>query len=273
MTIDRNSDYHMHTTFSDGAAGVDEMAQAAIQKGLSRITITDHMPLPFDMRYAMEKERIDEYRRAVRAAQEKYAGRLDINMGIEIEYIPQHRFWIHSILKMGWDVSIVSVHTLIIDNTPHMVNGSKTEFEKLMSAVNYDIRTLYTLYFKILQAALKTGWFDIAGHLDVMKKHLGFQHSMNEQRLSYQALVEDTLDIIRDRNMKMEINLSGLDHPAKETYPGTWIVKKAVNKGIGVVLSSDAHCPEDIARGFEHYYLSPRLLPAGEYRPFAPTTA
>jgi DNA polymerase (family 10) len=39
---DLRGDLHMHTTLSDGLAGVEEMAQAARQRGLEYIAITDH---------------------------------------------------------------------------------------------------------------------------------------------------------------------------------------------------------------------------------------
>ena len=39
MRIDKQSDHHIHTVFSDGAAQIDEMVSVAIDKGLKAITI------------------------------------------------------------------------------------------------------------------------------------------------------------------------------------------------------------------------------------------
>jgi histidinol phosphatase-like PHP family hydrolase len=52
LLIDKTSDYHMHSVYSDGDASIDAMARSASDKGLTQVTITDHMPLPFDTRYA-----------------------------------------------------------------------------------------------------------------------------------------------------------------------------------------------------------------------------
>ncbi len=250
LKIDKTSDYHMHTQYSDGCASIDEMAISAIEKGLSQITITDHMPLPFDTRYTMNKHMVDQYKLALRQAQSKFSGKLKINMGIELEFVPEYRFWVHSISKMGWDYTIASVHRLSINGYSQLVNGTIDEFKSLFKHFDYDIRALYRVYYKTLQEALSTGWFDIAAHLDVIKKHNVDSTYFNEADPYYRALVVKTLDIIKEQGMKMEINTSGFNHPIKEQYPSHWIIQEAQNKGIPIVLSSDSHSPDTLGQYF-----------------------
>lgn len=250
MDIDKTGDYHMHTQFSDGQASIEEMAQSAIEKRLSRICITDHMPLPCDRRYTMDRKRVDEYRLGVRTAQAEYADRLEIKLGIELEYVPQFRFWVRSILEMGWDSTIISVHSLFKNDALLMVNGSVQEFEKLLQAFDNDIRAVLKTYFETVQAAAGTGWFDIVGHLDVVKKHNTGNRYFFESDPFYKTLVRDTLDIIRQRNVKMEINTAGFNHPVNAPYPSPWVVREAMEMGIPIVLSSDAHDPGSIGQYF-----------------------
>lgn len=240
----------MHTVFSDGRASIDDMALAAIQKGLAQITITDHMPLPYDTRYAMDRKKVNQYRLAVREAQAKYAGRLDIKLGIEIEFLPEFRFWVYSILEMGWDLSLVSIHSLFFDNTAYIVNGNKKEFDRLLERYNYNIRALYQDYFKTIQAAFNTGWFDIAAHLDVLKKHDARREFFTESDPVYRSLIMETLDIIKKQKMKMEINMAGFEHPVGEQYPSLWIIQAAAEKNIPMILSSDSHAPQTIGQYF-----------------------
>jgi len=62
LQIDKTSDYHIHSVYSDGDAPIDAMARSAADKGLSQVTITDHMPLPFDTRYAMPRTKVEASR-------------------------------------------------------------------------------------------------------------------------------------------------------------------------------------------------------------------
>lgn len=250
MKINTISDYHMHSVFSDGNASINDIAVFAMQKGLAQITITDHMPLPFDTHYAMKKDKIDQYRMAVRDAQYKYSGKLKIKMGMEFEFVPGLRPWIHSISRKGWDYAIASVHRLFIKNTSFLVNGTKTEFDNLFQMFNCDIQELYKAYYEIIQMAFNTGWFDIAGHLDVLKKHNVNQAFFNESDPLYRSLVMDTLDVIKNQGMRMEVNMSGFNHPVREQYPSLWIIRAAIKKDIPIVLSSDSHSPETIGQYF-----------------------
>ena len=110
LPIDNTRDYHMHSVYSDGKASIDAMARSAAGKRLTQVTLTDHMPLPFETRYAMPRAKVEAYRREIRQAQTRHTGGLDIKSGMEFEYIPRHHEWIHQLWKMGWDHCIVSVH-------------------------------------------------------------------------------------------------------------------------------------------------------------------
>lgn len=63
--------------------------------------------------------------------------------------------------------------------------------------------------------------------------------------------MEDTLDAVRDRKMKLEINMGAMAHPVAVPYPSPWIVKRAQKKGIALVMGSDAHHPGAIGQGFD----------------------
>jgi histidinol-phosphatase (PHP family) len=250
LQIDNTSDYHMHTVYSDGNAVVDAMARSAIDKGLTQITLTDHMPLPFDTRYAMSRAKVEAYRRDIRQARTAYDGRLTITSGIEFEYVPRYHEWIHDIWKLGWGHCIISVHWLFADNIAGLVNGTHGEFEALFQAANGDIKTLCRIYYGGIQMACRTGWFDIAGHLDVIKKHNAGAVFFDESDAWYRNLVMATLGVIKAQGMTMEINTAGINHPVGAPYPSPWIVKEAAGMGIPLVLSSDSHSPQTLGQYF-----------------------
>ncbi len=252
MSLDLHSDTHMHSHYSDGSAAIAEMAEAAFAKGMTTIAITDHVPLPFDTRYAMKIEQMAAYRKEITRVKRSYDGRMDVKTGLEIEYIPVHKDWLASIASMDWDITIASVHTLVVGTSSCLVNGNETEFHTCLNNIfNKDIRSLCRAYYHALQEAVQTGWFDIVGHMDVLKKHNTNNRFFNETDAWYRELVEDTLDAVRDRKMKLEINMGAMAHPVGVPYPSPWIVKRAQKKGIALVMGSDAHYPGAIGQDFD----------------------
>ena len=250
MQIDRKSDFHIHTGYSDGSGSVDDIAQAAVKKGLRQITITDHMPLPFATRYAVAEDSLGRYRTEIAEAQEKYAGVLQINMGLEIEFISDHRSWIYSLVEHGWDYLIASIHHLPGKDSLHLVNGTREEFDGLLQKLGFNGKTLCERYYLTLQEAVLTGWFDIVGHLDVVKKHNAGDKFFNESSQWYRSLVLETLDIIKAQDMMVEVNMGGFNQPAAQQYPSSWVIREAVNRNIRIVLSSDSHTPDSLGQHF-----------------------
>ncbi len=252
MPLDLLSDTHMHSTYSDGSAPVADMAKSAFEKGFTTIAITDHVPLPFNTRYAMKKNHIPAYRNDIHRAKKEYDGRMTIKTGMEIEYIPEHKEWIASIASMDWDLTIASVHTLVVGKRPCLVNGNETEFHTCLNQnFDGDITSLCRAYYQTVQQAVQTGWFDIVGHLDVLKKHNTQNRFFNENDYWYRKLLDETLDIIKDRGMQLEINMGAMTHPIAVPYPSPWIVRAALDKGIDLVMGSDAHHPEAIGQQFD----------------------
>ncbi|MCF8076905.1 MAG: hypothetical protein K9L23_19770 [Desulfotignum sp.] len=107
--------------------------------------------------------------------------------------------------------TIASVHTLVVGGTFCLLNGNETEFHTCLNTIfKKDIRSLCRAYYHARQEAVQTGWFDIVGHMDVLKKFNTHHRFFNETEAWYRELVEDTLDAVRDRKMKLEINMGAM---------------------------------------------------------------
>ena len=87
-------------------------------------------------------------------------------------------------------------------------------------------------------------YFDILCHLDLPKKFDEDLGSDFEDRLA------DILARKATRDLAVEVNTSGFDHPAAEAYPSTRVLSALKAAGIGVTVGSDAHRPEEIGRHF-----------------------
>jgi histidinol-phosphatase (PHP family) len=252
VTIEFASDIHIHSIYSDGSGSVSDIAKCAVEKGLTSITFTDHMPLPFKANYAMDMDKIAAYRDEIKSLRKDYAGRLQIKMGLEIEYVPELESWIEAIVAMVWDHLIVSVHCLYIDNRIYVVNGNRESFDdSLHGFFQGDMEAFCRRYYQTVQRAVKRGWFDIVGHLDVIKKFNENQILFSESEPWYRELILQTLDTMKKHNMMMEMNMSGYHHPVGEPYPSIWIIKAAREKKIPIVLGSDAHKVDAVGQHFQ----------------------
>lgn len=81
-------DLHMHTTATDGQSTIREMADAAIDRGLTYIAITDHSKR-VSMAMGLDVDRLREQWATIDEIRSEYEGRLVILKGIECDILEQ----------------------------------------------------------------------------------------------------------------------------------------------------------------------------------------
>lgn len=234
-------DYHIHTSLCGHARGtLDELAEAAVSRGMREIGISDHMPLLYmeDAELAMSADRLPVYVESVLDLKERFRGRLEVRLGIEADYHPGTMEERASMIEQyPFDYVIGSVHAIgdwIFDDP-----RKRHRYEGI------DLDAFYTEYFKLNIEMAETGVFDIAGHVDLAKK-FGYRPRMDMTDL-YGELIER----LKKSGMCYEINTAGLRWPADEVYPDPSFVRLGHRAGVPITFGSDAHCPEDIGRDFE----------------------
>ena len=87
------SNYHTHTTRCRHAFGEDEeYVLAALDRGLQILGFADHSPYIFPGDYystmRMPMCEREDYVSSVLSLREKYADKIDIKLGLELEYYP-----------------------------------------------------------------------------------------------------------------------------------------------------------------------------------------
>ncbi|SDL91744.1 histidinol-phosphatase [Halarsenatibacter silvermanii] len=202
----------------------------AREKGLRGIGFTDHdwfiEDFDFDNMYHVK---------------EKYE--LEINIGIEFEYIPGREGEIEEILHdYPLEYSIGSVHQINgweFDNPEY-----KFKFEELSYR---QLENTYQEYFNIVKKSVESDLFDIVGHLELLKI---FDYSIDDRR-EILDMVDPVLKALTDTDTALEINTNGLNKPIGELFPALDILKQADNYGVRMVYSSDAHAPERTGENFE----------------------
>jgi histidinol-phosphatase (PHP family) len=104
---------------------------------------------------------------------------------------------------------------------------------------------VYDEYLHTTQAAARSGAYDIIGHLDCLKTR---GHICD---LSITPLLEETVHVLAETGVAVELNTSGWRKEIAACYPRAELLECCCHYGVAITLGSDAHTPEDVASGFE----------------------
>lgn len=234
-------DYHTHHARCGHAVGsLEEYVVRGIEIGLSEIGLSDHMPLlhvdprTYYPEMAMAMEELPRYVEEAFTLKEKYRSQIDVKVGLEGDYIEGSEAEIEKIIEgYPWDYVIGSVHFLD--------EWDISDYRQVHNWEGQDVFAVYERYYKAIGQAAKTGFYDIIGHFDVIKR---FGHSPGPAREDEtRALEHSALSAIAESGIAMELNASGLSKPCAEMFPSNRILESAIQLGIPLTVGSDAHDP------------------------------
>lgn len=230
------ANYHTHTWRCRHARGTEEeYIQAALNSGMQVLGFSDHTPYWFDSDYysafRMFPEQLDDYVQTVLQLKKQYAGKIEIPLGLEVEYYPKtfHRLMEH--LKEH------PIEYMILGQ--HYIGDEIGEayLAKLQTADNGVLEQ----YCNQTIDALYTGLFSCFAHPDI----LGF---LGDPK-AYKEQMRRLCRAAKRCDIPLEINLQGLRRGRHYPNPMFWEV--AAEEGCSVVLGCDAHKSEDIASAEE----------------------
>lgn len=251
-------DLHMHSNNSlDGRQSVDDACRAAIQKGLKGIAITDHVDVWFFDR-ENTVERLKSCYEEVKAAREKYDGKLKIYMGVEMaEYLYDPERSEKAQSAVDYDVILGSVHSVKyygIDDSYSRIDFSTMAEENVIGFLNE--------YFDKMLEMIRGTDFDILTHLTCPVRYINGKYKRNIDISIFDDKIRRILSEVIERGLTLEVNTSGFDGDSPYIMPDDRILRMYYGMG-GRMLSigSDAHVSENIAKGFDR--LLPLLLEIG----------
>ncbi len=228
-------DYHVHTAMSGDAKGtISDHVKIARDRGLMEIGFSDHFHLE-KQDHSMSYEELAQY--VEKGQSYKENSDFPVKLGLEVDFIPNREKEIEKIVKSGdFDYVIGSVH---------FINGWGFDSPRYVSEYKkWDLAELYRTYFSLIQQCSKSGLFDIIGHVDLIKK-FGLK-----PKTDITSVFRETVEVLKDSKVCVEVNTSGLRTPCKEIYPNKTFLKMCFDEGIPIILGSDAHSSEDIGKDF-----------------------
>lgn len=227
---------HCHTTLCKHAFGAtDDYAEVALSRNLKGITFTCHCPLPngFSASVRMRPEQYEEYISRVADTREKYAGRLDVRLGLESDFYPGVEPWLEK-LHAHAPLSHVlgSIHYQVMDYRRMFYTGEIFSYQQL--------------YYDHLAQSAESGLFDTLAHPDLIKNES--PADWNFERMK--PYIKRSLDRIAATGVAMELNTSGIQKSLPEMNPSPSQLALMYERGIPVVIGADAHIPERVGDGY-----------------------
>jgi histidinol-phosphatase (PHP family) len=108
-----------------------------------------------------------------------------------------------------------------------------------------DIDEIYADYFRRIREVATSGLVDCLSHLDLVKIH------GHRPKSDIAELVSETLDLIAERGLAIELSTAGWRKPVNELYPSDEIIRLAMEKGIKFTTASDAHSHAQLGENYD----------------------
>ena len=148
--------FYIHTVRCGHASAdpAETYVQAACRLGLKRITFTDHGPFPgnpFSGR--MRIEELDDYEKELKALRKQYDRRIDICIGLEIEYLPEYRSY-YEMLHERFDLLLLGQHHTSMSDGRYTFEMSEKNLEARALA-NGMIAAVFFVCFDLFQRGKK----------------------------------------------------------------------------------------------------------------------
>ncbi len=242
------ADVHTHSQNShDGRSPVSEMAEAAGERGISVMAITDH----YDVEYCetADLHGIAAVSHGEVRATEAPAG-VRVLTGLEIgEGMWYPDVTAALIAEHPCDVVIGSVHAVRFDGYSRPYSGIDFAAMGRDTAEDY-----FERYLDDMLAMLRSTEVDILAHLTCPLRYMNGKYGLGIDCRAerYRAGIEAVLDHIISHAIALEVNTSCQGGAYDELMPEAWILERYVAKGgYLITCASDAHDSTRVGHEFD----------------------
>ncbi len=240
--------FHTHTGYCDGKGAAETYVLSAIAKNQSAIGFSGHAPVPFESWWNMKEDDFDKYLYEISALKTKYGKEIEIYKAVEADYI-QGLVSPADFSQLNLDYVIGSIHYLFpsaAEKPWDFVISPKIFEQGLTEYYQNDITNLVKHYYKASCEMIEDGGFEIIGHCDQIGKFNFDNKYFSPLAAFHTQAIDEMLELIAQKNIIVEINTRGkLKNNSEEFYPTLNILKKCKRMNINIILSADAHTPQE----------------------------
>ena len=254
---------HMHSTWDDGKCSVEEMILASKAAGLRSVGVSVHAPMESGgAGWACPKDNLEKYIAEVRALKEKYAGVIDVYLGVEWDVLSD-------IDLALYDYAIGSAHCISVPMNlpencpPELAKQFQTDYlavdesadatrRMLEGRFGGDADTVAEKYFAELEKVAAKDGVDIVGHFDLLTKFDETHHFFQENSPRYRAAAERAMKKLVDAGKIFEVNTGAISRGYRTSpYPSMQWLKLLREFGGRVTVSADAHHTSGVTCAFD----------------------
>ena len=251
------SNFQTPTVWCDGKDTPEDVVFAAIGRGFDAIGFSSHVSFPEVTPWVLGPVRAPEYAQEIRALAAKYADRIKVYLGAEADYIPgttapEKARYAH----LGLDYLIGSIHYVVaedggrvpVDHTPELLReGIRDHFAG-------DVEKYVRAYFRQQRDMVGKFDFDIAGHLDLVRKFNAKHPYFDENDAWYRDELVKTADAVAASGKIAEVNTGAISRGwLDDAYPSPFFRQLLRERGVRFILSADAHAADTIDCAFDRF--------------------
>ena len=240
--------FHVHTFRCKH--GSDESDEDYIRTALSldaeKITFTDHCPFPGNpFKNRMEIEQLSEYIESLNLLQEKYKGQIEIETGLEVEFLP-------SMMKFYEELKHLNLKPLIIGQ--HFYQHADATF----SFDDEDKSDEYIGCCNAMIEGMKTGLFNIVAHPD------RFFRRCKKWTSELTDISNELIATAAQNNIILEKNLSSYEKIVEKSNYIYWRnefwdlvdqYNQATSNPVKTIVGFDAHSTEQMIKRMDYVKL------------------
>ena len=235
------TDYHFHTHNSfDGTASLNEMAQAAANKGINEICVTDHYECNRPS-FLKKNTPVSVMRKDYLSAVASNKTGVKIRFGIEIGQPAGNTYQAQmALMEGGFDFVMASVHC---------VNNGST----CMSLVNYndpeEAKKAISDYYDETDKIIEWGKFDVLAHFNLFLRYVARQGADINME-DYRGRIEKIFTSLAKSGKGLEVNTKSILQPLGEPIPSLDMLKLYRKCGGEIItIGSDAHEMTEMGNG------------------------
>lgn len=235
------SNYHTHT-FRCGHAlenKDEEYVLKAIELGYKNLGFSDHGPFKniIDPRMRMDFENgFKDYLNSILTLKEKYKDKINIHLGLEIEYIKEKDSFYKELFN-NYEIE----YLIIGQHMKYDEDGKKLLYFKKDDRINDFIN-----YKNDLIDGINSGYFTYVAHPDLFFNHI------SKITPEIDKIIEEICLATLKKDIPLEININGETNNKFNAikkgnlhYPSSYFFKKANQIGNKFIFGVDAHAPSD----------------------------
>ena len=245
--------------FCEHAEGrLEEVLEAAVAAGFHTFGVSEHAPRSESrFLYATEREkgftveRLEEdfrtYIRAIDELTERFAERLTVLRGFEVEVVPADRYREKMLAYRqagDFDYMVGSVH--YVDEVS--IDGPLGDFQKIRDALG-GLESLAIRYYETVADMIEALQPEVIGHLDLLRKNAGPDAALDTAEIRRAA--DRALEAARAGDAVLDLNTAAYRKGLPTPYPEPWLLKRASDMGIGFCFGDDSHSPAQVGAGID----------------------